>query len=401
MALGDEVSRASAPLADRMRPQSLDQVVGQKGLTDPSAMLFKAVEASRPYSMVLWGPPGCGKTTIAQAAARSFGLAFAELNAVTDGVAKLREIISEAEKRRGIGEQTLLFIDEIARWSASQQDALLPYVENGTVILVGATTEHPGHRLQAALRSRLKVERLSPVDDQSLSLLLDRALSSPQGLKQSYSLSDQARAELIHFSGGDVRALLTGLESAALLCGPAGGEIDLEMLKRALGERALPSGRTESAHLISAFIKSIRGSDRRAALYWMARLEAIGEDPLYVARRVVIAASEEVGLSQPGALAVAVSAYQATQILGDPECWIPLSATVSYLADLPKNWDALNGLAEARALVEENPALPVPLHLKSGATEVDREQGHGRGYRHPMQGSSSLPYLPSELDSSG
>lgn len=398
MALGDESARSSAPLADRMRPQDLSEVVGQPSLTGPEAMLRRAVEAQKPYSMILWGPPGCGKTTIAMAAARSFSLNYASLNAVTDGVAQLREIIASAKKARGVGEQTLLFIDEIARWSSSQQDALLPYVENGTVILVGATTEHPGHRLQPALRSRLKVERLEAVDRESLSQMLDRALSSEKGLKGSYRLSEEAREELIHFSGGDVRALLTGLESAALVVGPAGGQIDQQVLSRALGERSLPSGRTESAHLISAFIKSIRGSDQKAALYWMARLEAAGEDPLYVARRLVISASEEVGLSSPGALAVAVSAYKATQILGAPECWIPLAATTAYLCGLPKSWEAYEGLGEARGLVEEHDPYPVPLHLKSGRTEVDRDQGHGKGYRHPKDGSASgQGYLPPEL----
>lgn len=398
LALGEESARASAPLADRMRPQSLSEVVGQPSLTSPEAMLSKAVAANRPYSMVLWGPPGSGKTTIAQAAARSFGLAFAQLNAVTDGVARLREIISDAQKRRGVGEQTLLFIDEIARWSSSQQDALLPYVEDGTVILVGATTEHPGHRLQPALRSRLKVERLEALSGVDLSLVLDRALESPQGLKGVYSLSPEARSELIHFSGGDVRALLTGLESASLVQGPGGGEITPEVLGRALGERSLPSGRTESAHLISAFIKSIRGSDQKAALYWMARLEAAGEDPLYLARRLVIAASEEVGLASPGALAVAVSAYNATEILGSPECWIPLAATTAYLCGLPKSWEAYQALGEARRMVEDCDAFPVPLHLKSGRTEVDREQGYGKGYIHPSEGGSAgQGYLPPEL----
>jgi len=396
MALGDQQARASAPLADRMRPLTLDQVVGQPSLTGPQAMLTKAVQASKPYSMVLWGPPGCGKTTIAQAAARSFALNFAQLNAVTDGVAQLREIIDSARKARGIGERTLLFIDEIARWSSSQQDALLPYVEDGTVILVGATTEHPGHRLQPSLRSRLKIERLQPLDSAGSEQLLERALADQRGLKGLYEIDPEARIELIHFAGGDARALLTGLESAALVVGPAGGRISVDILGHALGERALPSGRTESADLISAFIKSIRGSDSKAALYWMSRLEAIGEDPLYVARRVVVSASEEVGLAQPGALAVAVSAYQATQILGSPECWIPLAVTVAYLAGLPKNWEAYQGLQEARALVADHDAYPVPLALKSGSTEVDRKLGHGKDYRHPAQGGSNS-YLPDEL----
>ena len=398
MAIGEEKVRGSAPLADRMRPETLDEVCGQPSLTGPEAMLRKAVAAGKPYSMVLWGPPGCGKTTIAQAAARSFGLAYAELNAVTDGVARLREIIDAAQKRRGVGEQTLLFIDEIARWSSSQQDALLPFVENGTLILVGATTEHPGHRLQPALRSRLKVERLSQVPSADLELLLDRALSSDKGLKGKFTISPAARTELIHFCDGDVRALLTGLESCSLVIGPGGGQIEEDTLQKALGERSMPGGKTESAHLISAFIKSIRGSDRKATLYWMVRLEASGEDPLYVARRLVVSASEEIGLERPGALAVAVSAYQATQILGAPECWIPLAATAAYLADSPKSWQAYQGLLDARQTVEQSDAFPVPLHLKSGRTEVDRDQGYGKGYRHPKDGpTAGQSYLPPEL----
>jgi len=397
MALGEERANLSAPLAERMRPLTLDEVVGQPSLCGPDAMLRKAVQQSKPYSMILWGPPGCGKTTLAQAAARSFGMAYSQLNAVTDGLPRLREIIKEAEARRGIGERTLLFIDEIARWSSSQQDALLPYVENGTLILVGATTEHPGHRLQPALRSRLKVEKLDVLDRPSLEELLERALKDERGLKNKYSITEPARDELYHYSGGDARALLTGLESATLLVGPGGGEIDQPTLSSALGERSQPGGKTASADLVSALIKSIRGSDINASLYWMARLEAAGEDPLYVARRLVVSASEEVGLAQPGALAVAVAAYQSTQILGAPECWIPLAATTSYLAGCPKSWRAYQGLGEARRLVEEHDAYPVPLHLRNASNEVDREQGYGKNYKHPAQSSADQDYLPQQL----
>jgi putative ATPase len=375
MGLGEDVARRGAPLADRMRPRTLAEVVGQPQLTGERALLRRAVAEGRPYSFVLYGPPGTGKTTIAMAAARELGLAFEQLNAVTDGVKDLREVIERAKGRRGLGEGTLLFLDEISRWSKAQQDALLPHVENGTVVLIGATTENPGFELNRALRSRLKVEHVRRLTDADVAELVDRALADDRrGLgARRLTLAPDAREQLLRHADGDARAALSGLEHAATLADD-GDEIGEEVLLEALGARAFP-GRTEHFDLASALIKTIRGSDPDAALYWLARMEASGEEPRFVARRLLIGAAEEVGLAAPGALAVANAGFEATMNLGPPECWIVLAEVACYLATCPKSWASYLGLAEARRLVAEHPAHPVPLALRNATDDVSRDEG--------------------------
>jgi putative ATPase len=400
MGLGEVVATRNAPLADRMRPLTLDEVVGQPQLTGERALLARSVAEGRPYSFVLYGPPGTGKTTIAMAAARAFSLAFEQLNAVTDGVKDLREVIARAKDRRRMGEGTLLFLDEISRWSKSQQDALLPYVENGTVVLIGATTENPGFELNRALRSRLKVELVRGLTDDDLSALADRALTDAErGLgSRRLTLHPDARATLLQHADGDARAVLTGLEYAATLA-DAGAEIAEDLMLEALGARAFP-GRVEHYDLASAMIKSIRGSDPDAALYWLARMEATGEEPRFIARRLLISAAEEVGMAAPGALAVANAGFEATMNLGPPECWLVLAEVACYLAVCPKSWASYQGLAEARRIVAESPAYPVPLPLRNATDDVSRAEGAGKGYEHASRlppGSEHVRFLPQEL----
>ncbi|MBO0767352.1 MAG: replication-associated recombination protein A [Solirubrobacterales bacterium] len=372
----------AAPLADRMRPTALDQVVGQPQLTEA---------LRRPHSMILWGPPGSGKTTLALCVARETDADFEQLNAVTDGLKELRAVIDRAKSRRATGRRTLLFIDEIARWNKAQQDALLPYVEDGTVLLVGATTENPGFELNRALVSRVQVHVLEPLTDADLSTLADRGL---EFLGTGHSLSPEAREHLILTSNGDARRLLTTLQ-AAVEAKRDSSPIDLQAIEAAAGTRAVAY---DHYAVISAFIKSIRGSDPSAALYWLARMEAGGEAPEFIARRLVISASEEIGTAASGALAVAVSGMQAVKLVGPPECWITLAHVTSYLARSPKSWASYKGLQNARKLVAERPHYEVPAQLRNPATALDRELGHGEGYVHASEpGGDQVQFLPPEL----
>ena len=357
--------------------------------------------------MVLWGPPGTGKTTIALCVAKEVDAEVEQLNAVTDGIKELRAVISRAEQRRGMGGRTLLFIDEIARWNKAQQDALLPYVENGTVVLVGSTTENPGFELNRALVSRLQVHVVLPLHDEDLAELARRALTDvTRGVgipvddpRAPYELDRAATEHLLLTSNGDARRLLGTIERAAQLV-PDGGLIDLASIEKAAGHRAVSydKGADEHYAVISAFIKSIRGSDPGAALYWLARMEAGGEAPEFVARRLVISASEEIGVAASGALTVAVSGMQAVKMIGAPECWLHLAHVTAYLARAPKSWAAYHGLGEARKLVDERPHYPVPAHLRNPTTALDRQMGLGEGYVHASKpGGDEVQFLPPEL----
>jgi putative ATPase len=395
------------PLADRMRPRSLDEVIGQPQLTAEDAPLRRAVADQALGSIVLWGPPGTGKTTIALCLARDMEAHFEQLNAVTDGIKELREIIKRADSHRSAGEKTLLFIDEIARWNKAQQDALLPYVENGTVILVGATTEHPSYELNRALLSRLQVHKLVPLSEQALRLIADRALRDVKrgvgiaidsGLEE-YSLTDEAATQLLLVADGDARRLLGIIERAAQLL-PDGGPISLDVIENASGSRAhaYDKGKDEHYATVSAFIKSIRGSDVDAAIYWLARMRAGGEDPVFVARRLVIAASEEVGVAASGALAVAVAGMQAVQMVGPPECWINLAHVTAYLARAPKSWASYQALGYAGQVIDKYPNYPVPMVLRNPSNTLDREAGMGKDYIHASKpGSETVEFLPPEL----
>jgi putative ATPase len=407
LTLGASASLRNRPLAERMRPRTLDEVVGQPQLTASDGPLRVALTRGAPHSMVLWGPPGTGKTTIALCVAGEVDAEVEQLNAVTDGIKELRAVIARAEQRRATGGRTLLFIDEIARWNKAQQDALLPYVENGTVVLVGSTTENPGFELNRALVSRLQVHVVLPLQDEDLAELARRALADaergvgiPRGDgRPAYELAPDAREHLLLTANGDARRLLGTIERAAQLT-PDGGTIDLATIEKAVGRRAVSydKGADEHYAIISAFIKSIRGSDPDAALYWLARMEAGGEDPEFIARRLVISASEEVGTAASGALTVAVSGMQAVKMIGPPECWLHLAHVTAYLARAPKSWAAYQGLGAARRLVAERPHYPVPDHLRNPTTALDRRLGHGEGYVHASQpGGENMEFLPPEL----
>ena len=402
---GHAVDR-SAPLAARMRPRSLDEIVGQQHLLGPDAPLRRAIEAGAPPSCVLWGPPGCGKTTIARVIAAQSRLRFTTLSAVSSGVADLRRVISEAEAGRRDGlARSLLFIDEIHRFNKSQQDAVLHAVEDGTITLIGATTENPSFEVVAPLLSRARVFRLEPLESSDIRALLERAISDVErGIGPSPpQIDDEALDAIARYGGGDARTALNALEAAVRDAAARGGPVTVETVS-SNAQRALPYDKDGDAHFdtISAFIKSVRGSDADAAVYWLARLLEAGEDPMFVARRIVILAAEDVGLADPQALSVAVAAQQATHLIGMPECTLVLSEAAIYLARAPKSNSAMRAYGAASGAVRERGALPVPLHLRNAATGLMASHGYGRGYRyaHDYEGgvAPDQRHLPEELD---
>jgi putative ATPase len=405
-ATDDALALVNAPLAERMRPRSLDEVVGQPQLTANDSSLRRGLGQGQLSSAVLWGPPGTGKTTIALCLAREVDAVFEQLNAVVDGIKELRAIIERASARRAKGERTLLFIDEIARWNKSQQDALLPLVEKGIVILVGATTAHPSYNLNSALLSRLRVHTLRPLGEVDLLALADKALTDVKrgvGIpiddteRESYSLSKEASAHLLLLAEGDARKMLGIIEEVAR--SKSGGVIEVADVEAAAGARVLAYDSVDEHYAtVSAFIKSIRHSDVDAALYYLARMEAGGEDPVFIARRLMISASEEVGTAASGALAVAVAGAEAVARVGPPECWLNLAHVTAYLARSPKSWAAYQGLQAARAAVAERPHYPIPAQMRNPANALARAAGHGRDYVHASKvGGTEIECLPPEL----
>lgn len=374
------------PLAERMRPKTLDQVVGQQQLVEAVRRVV-----DHPPSLLLWGPPGSGKTSLAYIIANETGLEAERLSAVTSGIKDLKEVIARAKEREG----TLLIIDEIHRWNKSQQDALLPHLEDGTITLIGATTENPAFEVNPALRSRMKIVRLESLGEEELRELIRRALVDEEnGLgfamtdhRAPYSLTDDALELLLLSASGDARLALGGLEAAAGLQ-PDGGEIELTLMEEAVGLRMPKGGKQNHYDLISALIKSIRGSDPSAALYWLARMEASGEDVRFIARRLVIAASEEIGAADANALPMAVAAAEAVDRVGEPECWINLAQATAYLANTDKDWKPYRAFRRAQDLALNRPSYPVPRVLTNSS---------GAGYRHPADGGPPLDYLPPEL----
>jgi putative ATPase len=395
------MSDVMVPLAERMRPKTLDEVIGQDEIAAPGSALRRAISAGQPHSMVLWGPPGTGKTTIALVLAHEIDADFERLSAVTSGIKDLREVIKRAEERKLTSRRTLLFVDEIHRWNKAQQDALLPHVESGTIVLVGATTENPGHEVNRALISRLKIYQLRPLSDEALEGLIERALAdSERGLgERGLSISTDGTELLLLHADGDARRVLGGLENAAALADD-GDEISVEDVEQGLGRRQLGYDKAGDSHYdtTSAFIKSIRGSDPSAALYYLARMEAGGEDPKFVARRLVILASEDVGMARPGALAVANSVFSAVEKIGAPECWINLAHGTVYLAECPKSWASYKGWRRAQELVAKRQAYPIPDDLRSG-NAVTKQFGHGQGYTHASKaGGDRQRFLPRQLE---
>jgi putative ATPase len=381
----EEAARAVAPLAARMRPATLDEVVGQDHLLGPGAPLRRLVEGGGTTSVLLWGPPGSGKTTIARLIAA--GRRFVELSAVTAGVKDVRAAIEDARDRLGLGgERTVLFVDEVHRFNKSQQDALLPGVEAGLVTFVGATTENPFFSVIAPLLSRSLLLTLEALDDDAVRRLVERALSDERGLGGRIGITDEAFEHLLRLAGGDARRALTALEAAA---GAAEAldraDVDLETLEQAVDRAAVRYDREGDQHydVTSAFIKSIRGGDVAAALHYLARMLEAGEDPRFIARRLVILASEDVGLADPAALPQAVAAAHALELVGLPEARLNLTQATIYLALAPKSNAVIRAIGAATDDVRAGLAGPVPSHLRDAHYPGARRLQHGKGYRYP------------------
>jgi putative ATPase len=393
------------PLADRIRPQRLEEVVGQDHLLGPGKLLSQMVAAHKLHSMVLWGPPGAGKTTLAILLARQSGAVFRQMSAVTAGIADLRAVVEEARTELEAGKRTVLFIDEIHRWNRAQQDAFLPHVESGLITLIGATTENPSFEVISPLLSRARVIVLNALSEEALRTIISRALTDPErGLGASgLELEPAAMDELLRFGGGDARRALNTLEIAAELAQNAGAKkIGAELVREAAQHKALLYDRAGEEHynVISAFIKSMRGSDPDAALYWMMRMVEAGEDPLFIARRMVIFAAEDVGNADPRALQIAISVKDAVDFVGLPEGVIPLAQGVTYLASAPKSNASYIAMTRARADAAAE-ALPVPLHLRNAPTGLMKKLGYGKDYRYPHDDVGAIneqTYMPEKLE---
>ncbi len=394
----------SEPLAERLRPRTLDDYVGQKHLVGEGAVLRKMIDAGRLSSFILWGPPGVGKTTLAQIVAGMLKVPFFTLSAVTSGVKDVREVVERAQKSRffGTGPSPILFIDEIHRFSKSQQDSLLGAVERGIVTLIGATTENPSFEVIRPLLSRCQLYVLEPLGRDDLMQLLERALTTDLVLKERDIELKETEA-LMRYSGGDARKLLNILE--LVVDGENANEktvVTNELVLSRLQQNPLAYDKDGEMHydIVSAFIKSIRGSDPDAALYWMARMIEGGEDPKFIARRLVISAAEDIGLANPNALLLANAAFDTVQKIGWPEGRIPLAEATVYLATSPKSNSAYLGIDEALSIVRQTGNLPVPLHLRNAPTTLMKNLGYSDGYRYPHDYAGHFTpqqYMPDDL----
>ncbi|MBI2601043.1 replication-associated recombination protein A [Candidatus Daviesbacteria bacterium] len=358
------------PLADRLRPQRLEDIVGQKHILAPDKLLYKTIKSGSLFSMILWGPPGTGKTTLARAIAHQAGLEFLEYSAVTTGIVELKKVF---ERARGQLQPPLVFIDEIHRFNKAQQDALLPYVENGTIIFIGATTENPSFEIIGPLLSRTRVLVLNPLSEDDLSELIKR------GLKElKVKIDQKAKQLLMELSSGDARVALNTLEIAAGL----NTYISIKEIEEAFQKKALMYDKAADEHYntISAFIKSMRASNVDGALYYLARMVSAGEDPLFIARRMVIFASEDIGMAQPTALVVANEVFKACETIGYPECQINLAHGVVYLSLAKKDRGAYEAYFKALEDVQKHGSLPIPLNLRNAPTSLMRNLGYGKGY---------------------
>jgi putative ATPase len=387
-------STVARPLADRLRPKTLDEVVGQDHVLASTAPIGRMVAARRLASLILWGPAGCGKTTIARLLAEAVGLSFEPVSATASGVAELRKVFEAAQNCREAGRGTLLFVDEVHRFNRAQQDVLLPYVEDGTVVLVGATTENPSFELNSALLSRCQVLVLNRLDDAALEKLLARAEALE---KKKLPLSEEARTALKAMADGDGRYLLVMAEELFML--PEKQRLDPAALATFVQHRAPVYDKAQESHynLISALHKSLRGSDCDAALYWLARMLAGGEDPRYIARRLVRFASEDVGMADPQALLISLAAWEAYERIGSPEGELMIAQAVIHLATAPKSNAAYVALGAARRAAEQHGSLMPPKHILNAPTRLMREQGYGEGYEYDHdaeEGFSGQNYFP-------
>lgn len=400
--------KREAPLSLRMRPESLEEFFGQDHLVGEGKLLYRSIQADKITSLILYGPPGTGKTTLAKIIAQKTKSIFVQINAVTSGIKDIREVIDKAKENLGLySKRTILFIDEIHRFNKSQQDALLPAVEEGIVILIGATTENPYFEVNSPLISRSRVFQLNKLSAEDIKQIIIRALKDKKkGLGAlPISISEDALNQLALLSEGDARSALNAIELASLTT-PKDQEgkisITLEIIEECIQKKAVYYDKKGDNHYntASAFIKSIRGSDPDAALYWMAKMIAGGEDPKFIARRLVISASEDIGNADPQALLIAVAAFKAVEIIGLPEARINLAQAVTYLASAPKSNASYVALERAQKDIDRNPLAEVPIHLKDSSYKGAKELGHGKGYKYPHSYHDnyvSQDYLPEEM----
>ncbi len=406
-AVREETKRVQAPLPARMRPRTIDEVIGQKHLLGVGAAFRSMLESGQLVSIIMWGPPGSGKTTLARLAAAEVGGAFEQLSATSAGVKDVREVLARADSRLGEGRgRTVLFLDEIHRFTKAQQDALLPGVEDGTVTLIGATTENPFFEVNSPLISRATVFRTEALSVEEVEELIAVALADPMRGVADVEMTDEARHALAARVGGDARLALNGLEIAATIAAGRGEEtIGIDVVEEALQRRIVRYDRAGDRHydVISAFIKSLRGSDPDAVMYWLETMIEAGEDPKFVARRMIIFASEDIGLADPSALTIAIDAFRAVEVVGLPEANYAMSHAALYLSLAPKSNSVKHAIGAAKELVLSENQGEVPPHLRSGATEGDKEFGFGVGYVYPHSDPMAVveqQYLPDGLEES-
>lgn len=396
-----------APLADRLRPNKLEEFIGQKHIIGEDKLLSRIIKSDKMKSIILYGPPGTGKTTLARIISNTTNMNFEKINAVTSGIKEIREIINRSEELLGMyDKRTILFIDEIHRFNKAQQDALLPYVENGTIILIGATTENPYFEVNKALLSRSMIFKFEPLDETDIMKLIKRALIDEKGFGMyNIKMEEEAIRYLASISNGDARIALNTLElaiSTTDIDEEGCISINKEIINYCVQERNLRYDKNSDEHYdtISAFIKSMRGSDPDAALHYMAKMLYCGEDPKYIARRIIICASEDVGNADPNALNVAINAFKAVEIIGMPECRIPLAQAVTYIASAPKSNSSYYAIKKAMNDIENDRLDEIPLHLRDKSYSGAKEIGHGKGYKYPHDYEGNYvkqQYMPDNL----